>query len=427
MFRALHVYNYRMYAAGSVVSNVGTWMQRVAQDWLVLELTDSGAAVGITTGLQFLPLLLFSPIAGVAADRFSKRHLLMVTQSWMGAIAIVLGTLALTGAVEVWHVFVLAFLFGTGTAFDAPTRQAFVNEMVARDGIMNAVALNSATFNLARMVGPAVAGGLIALFGSGVAATGAVIAINGASYAAVVVQLRRMRTEELHPAPPVGRGPGQIREGLRYLRSRKDIVLVLGVVFSAGTFGLNFQLTNALMATDAFHKGAGEFGVLGSVLAVGSFFGALMAARRSSSRQRLVILSALAFGASEVVLGLMPNYLSFAAFLPVCGFAGLTVATAANSFVQLASDPMMRGRVMAVYMMIFAGGKPLGSPLLGWVSDHFGPRTMLIGGGGLTIVGTVLSVVITTRGRISPTRYIRSAGRRETNDNSLSSPASPVS
>ena len=350
--------NYRLFATGSLVSNVGTWMQRVAQDWLILTLTGSAGALGITTGLQFLPILLFSPFAGVIADRYPKRRVLAVTQGIMGVTAGALGLLAVTGLVQTWHVYVLAFLFGTGTAFDAPARQAFVNEMVDRDQLANAVGLNAAAFNLARMIGPALAGVLIAVLGSGISATGWVILINAASYLAVIFSLTRMRTSELVPTARLARAPGQLRDGIRYVRSRPDIMLVMAVVFCAGTFGLNFQMTTALMATEVYGKGAGEYGVLGSILAIGSLLGSLIAARRPVSRQRLVIGSAIIFGLVELVAGLMPTYLTFAIALPLCGLAALTVVTAANAYVQIASAPEMRGRVMALYMAIFMGGTP---------------------------------------------------------------------
>ena len=279
-FAALRVRNYRLFAVGSLVSNTGTWMQRVAQDWLVLALTGSAGALGITTGLQFLPIVLFSPIAGVVADRYSKRIVLAITQVAMGASAAVLGVLAVTGWVATWHIYALAFLFGTATAFDAPTRQAFVNEMVDRSQLANAVGLNSASFNLGRMIGPAVAGLLIAWMGSGVSATGWVILLNSASYAAVIVSLTRMREEELTPVDRLPRAKGQLRDGIRYVRSRPDIMLVMAILFCAGTFGLNFQMTTVLMATEVYGKGAGEYGVLGSVLAIGSLAGSLFAARR---------------------------------------------------------------------------------------------------------------------------------------------------
>ncbi len=413
MFAALKVRNYRLYATGSLISNVGTWMQRVAQDWLVLALTGSAGALGLTTGLQFLPILLFSPIAGVFADRFAKRHVLMVTQVVMATMAAILGILAVTGAVEAWHVYVIAFLFGTGAAFDTPARQAFVNEMIGKQLLTNAVALNSATFHLARMVGPAIAGVIIALLGSGVRATGWVILVNALSYSAVLVSLKLMRTEELRPAPRVPRAKGQLRAGIAYVRSRADIVLVMGVVFSAGTFGLNFQMTTALMATEVYDKGAGEYGMLGSIVAVGSLAGALLAARRTTSRQRLVVGSGIAFGAVTMVAGLMPSYLTFALILPLCGFTALTLITAANAFVQMAVDSSMRGRVMALYMAVFLGGTPFGAPLLGWIADHWGARWTLIGGGALTAIGTVVAVLVSSRRQgFVITRYFRSPARR---------------
>lgn len=410
MFAALKVRNYRLFATGSLISNVGTWMQRVAQDWLVLALTGSAGALGITTGLQFLPILLFSPFAGVLADRFSKRSVLMVTQVAMAGTAAALGVLAITNTVQEWHVYVLAFAFGTGAAFDTPARQAFVNEMIPRASLTNAVALNSATFHLARMVGPSIAGGVIALLGSGVGATGWVILLNAASYFAVVVSLKMMRSEELRPVPLVPRAKGQLRAGVAYVRSRPDIMLVMGVVFSAGTFGLNFQMTTALMATEVYDKGAGEYGLLGSIVAIGSLAGALLAARRTTSRQRLVVIAGVAFGLVTMVAGLMPSYLTFALILPVCGFAALTLVTAANAFVQMAVDASMRGRVMALYMAVFMGGTPFGAPLLGWIADHAGARWTLIGGGALTSFGTILTVLISTRRQgFVITRYFRSA------------------
>ena len=408
-FTALGNRNYRLFATGSLVSNVGSWMQRVAQDWLVLTLTGSAGALGITTGLQFLPILLFSPIAGVIADRFSKRSVLMVTQFAMGTTAAVLGLLAVFGWVQTWHVYVLAFLFGTGAAFDTPARQAFVNEMVPNGMLPNAVALNSASFNLARMLGPALAGVIIAVLGSGVAATGWVILLNGVSYVAVVISLKRMRSEELHPTAPLPRAKGQLRDGLRYVRGRPDIVLVMMVVFFVGTFGFNFQMTTALMATQVYGKGAGEYGALGSILAIGSLSGALIGARRRRVRQRLVILSAIAFGCVEMVAGMMPTYLSFALMLPVCGIVSMTLMTAANAFIQMATSDEMRGRVLALYFAVFMGGTPVGAPMLGWVAEQFGARWTLIGGGALTVLGTIASVAyVAHRQGLVMTSYVRS-------------------
>ncbi len=399
-FRSLHNRNYRLYASGAVVSNVGTWMQRVAQDWLVLQLThNSGTALGITTGLQFLPILLLSPYAGLIADRFPKRRLLQVTQTMLAVPALLLGLLAVTGVAQTWQVFALAFVFGIGSAFDAPARQSFVSEIVGQDDLTNAVGLNSASFNLARMIGPALAGLLIAAFGSGVPATGAVILVNALSYGAVIVSLQRMRESELHLSIRAERHRGMIREGVRYTLRRPDLMMILTIVFFAGTFGLNFQITSALMATEVFHKGAGEYGLLGTTLAIGSLSGALLAARRGRIRHRLVIAAAGIFGLAEVVGGLRPSDAACAVWTPVIGIASLTLITSANASFQMSVDPMMRGRVMALYMMVFMGGTPIGAPIVGWVGQTFGPRWTLVGGGLATVLGTLLAVLVFSRAR----------------------------
>jgi MFS family permease len=405
-FAALRVRNYRLFATGSLVSNTGTWMQRVAQDWLVLALTGSAGALGVTTGLQFLPILLFSPMAGVIADRFPKRSVMMVTQSAMAATAALLGVLAITGVAQAWHVYAIAFVFGSAVAVDTPARQAFVNEMVGHDTVANAVALNSASFNVGRMIGPAIAGGIIALLGSGVSASGWVIMLNSATYLAVLAALKRMHSEELHPVPPLPRAKGQLRDGIAYVRSRPDIMLVMAILACAGTFGFNFQMTIALMATQVYDKGAGEYGLLGSILAVGSLVGALLAARRTSSSQRLVVVGAVVFGLVTLVAGLMPTFATFALVLPIAGLTSMTLMTAANSFVQMAADPAMRGRVLALYLAVFMGGTPLGAPLLGWIAEHAGARWTLIGGGGITALGSVLIAAYTAHRRgVVLTRY----------------------
>lgn len=398
MFRSLSIKNYRLYASGAIVSNVGTWMQRVAQDWMVLQLTgNSGTALGITTGLQFLPILLLSPYAGLVADRFPKRRLLQVTQLMLALPALVLGVLAVTGVAQSWHVYLLAFLFGIGSAFDGPARQAFVSEIVGPDELTNAVGLNSASFNLARMIGPALAGVMIAAFGSGVPATGLVILLNAASYAAVVVSLQLMSPAELRtPEPPAPRD-GMIRDGVRYVRARSDLMLILTIVFFTGTFGLNFQMTSALMATEIYGKGASEYGLLGTTLAAGSLAGALIAARRTRIRNRLVILAAMCFGMAEIVAGLMPSYLTFALWTPVLGLTALTMITAANATFQTRVAPEMRGRAMALYMMVFMGGTPIGAPIVGWVGEAFGARWTLLGGGGMTMLGVLFAVAVFSR------------------------------
>jgi MFS family permease len=400
VFKSLANPNYRRYAAGGVLSNTGTWMQRVAADWLVLELTGgSGIVLGVVIGLQFLPFLMLSPVAGLVADRVPKVRLLQATNVAMALPALVLGILAVTGLAEVWHVVVLAAVLGCAAAFDAPARQAFVPELVDRDDLPNAVGLNSASFNAARVVGPAVAGVMIAALGGGATATGWVMLINAATYVAPVLALRTIDASRLDTPTITPREPRMIRVGVRYVRSRPDLMLILAVVFFAGTFGLNFQMTSALMATQVFGKGPTEFGLLGTFLAIGSLTGALLAARRRRIRQRLVVGAALAFGVANMVAGVMPTYVAYAAITPLMGITALTMITSANAFIQLNTDAGMRGRVGALYLMIFMGGTPLGAPVVGWVAETFGARWTLIGGGALTILGVLLSVALFLRSR----------------------------
>ncbi|MGV8965594.1 MAG: MFS transporter [Cellulomonas sp.] len=370
-FSSFRYFNYRLWFAGALVANVGTWMQRVAQDWLVLTVLthESGVAVGVVTALQFLPVLALSAWAGLLADRVNRRKLIIVTQSLLALLALGLGALTLSGHVELWHVYVFATLLGCVSAIDNPVRQTFVADMVPTSRLPNAVALNSASFNAARLIGPGVAGLMIAWVG-----TGWVFLINGISFAATIFALTQMRTRELRPAPRVVRDKGQIRAGLRYVRRRSDILVIMVVVGVVSTFGLNFQLTSALMARTEFGMGAGEYGILGSVMAIGSLAGALLAARREQPRVRLVIGSAFAFGVADGIMALMPTYPTFAvACIPV-GLASLTMMTAANATIQTTTDPSMRGRVMALYMIVFLGATPIGSPLVGWIGETYGPR-----------------------------------------------------
>ncbi len=390
-FQALAVRNFRVYSGGSLVSNTGTWMQRVAQDWLVLELTASGSALGITTGLQFLPFLLVTPFAGLLADRYSKRRLLVFTQGSMLVTSAILGLLAVTGVAQVWHVWVLAFLFGCGTACDTPARQSFVVEMVGRDNLPNAVGLNSASFNIGRIAGPAAAGFLIAALGSGVRATGVVILVNAASYLAVLWSLRLMRTDDLEPSAPVPRPKGAVRDGVRYISKSPLLIFVFTVAFFAGTFGLNFQMTSALMATSVFHKGAGAYGLLGTIMAIGALAGSLLAARRGFPRRLLLVLAPASFGLVEILAGLMPTYWTFAAVLPLLGICSLTMMNSLQTVVQMSVDADMRGRVMALYMMVLMGGTPFGAPVVGWVGETFGARWTLIGGGAATLLAVVVA------------------------------------
>ena len=385
-FASLRVHNYRLYAAGGLISNSGTWMGRVAQDWLVLtELTDhSASALGIATGLQFAPFLLLAPWSGMIADRFPKRRILLATQSTLLATALLLGALTVTGAVQLWHVYALALVQGLAQAVDNPARQAFVSEMVGPGLLANAVALNSASFHAGRMIGPGVAGLLIAAYGTGVA-----MLANAASFPLLIVALLVMRARELQPAP-LARGRGQIREGLAYVRGRPDLQVVMVLVFVLGTFGLNFQITTALMATRAFGKGPTEFGLLGSVMAIGSLSAALLSARRARPRLRVLLLALAGFTVASGLAALAPTYEWFAVALVPCGLAALTAMTTANALVQLPVDPSVRGRVMALYMAIFMGGTPIGAPLIGRLGDWAGPRWTI----GVGTIAVGLSVLV---------------------------------
>jgi MFS family permease len=404
-FGSLRTRNYRLFAAGQVVSNTGTWMQRVAQDWLVLELThNSGTALGITTGLQFAPMVA-SMWGGVIADRYPKRRILMVTQALMGALALLLGILAITGAVRIWQVFVLAFALGMVTVVDNPTRQAFAVEMVGRDSVANAVALNSAVFNLARIVGPAVAGLVIALVGTPTA-----FLVNAASYVAVIAGLKLMRPEELHQVKNSPRAPGQLREALDYVRARPQLWMTMVLVFFVATFGMNFQVTNALMSRTVFHTGAGAFGFASAMFALGALGGALLAARRSRPTMRLLFVMAFAFGVLEIATGMMPGYWTFLIALVPTGVALMTFSTAANSSTQLATTGQVRGRVMGLYVLVLMGGAPLGSPLVGWVAEEFGARMSLIAGGAISLVATVVvGLMLAHRRGVQVREYLRPA------------------
>jgi MFS family permease len=400
-FGSLHTRNYRLFATGQVISNSGSWMQRVAQDWLVLSLThNSGTALGITTGLQFAPML-FSMWGGAVADRYSKRGILMVTQALMGGLALILGVLALTGTVQIWHVYLLAFALGMVTVVDNPTRQAFAVEMVGKEGMANAIALNSAVFNLARIGGPAIAGLVIAAAG-----TPAAFLVNAASYGAVLIGLKLMRPEELHQVARAPRGKGQLREALSYVRARPRLWMTLILIFFVSTFGMNFQVTTALMAKGVFHAGAGEFGVASAVFAFGALGGALIAARRARPTLSLLVATAFAFSVFEIISGLMPDFLAFLIMLVPTGLTLLTLTTAANSTMQLGTTAAMRGRVMGLYMLVFLGGTPLGSPLCGWVAELFGPRMSIISGGVISVIATVVVGLMLTRRRGVPARSL---------------------
>jgi MFS family permease len=370
-FRSLNGFNYRLWAGGALVSNIGTWMQRTAQSWLVLtELTDNNAtAVGLVMALQFGPLLLLLPWTGFAADHFDRRKLLIVTQAGMGALALGLGVLTIAGLVQLWHVYLFAFLFGCASAFDAPARQTFVSELVGEADLSNAVALNSASFNIARMIGPAISGVLIAALGCGWA-----FLINGASFAAVIGALLLLRAGELHGQSRARRAQGGFAEGFAYVWRRSDLAAVLVMLFLIGTFGLNFPIFISTMSVAVFHAGANEYGLLTSMAAIGSVAGALLAARRARPGIALLIASAMLFGFGFAFAAVMPGPSLFGLALILVGLASQTFTTSANSLVQLSSEPHMRGRVMALFLAIALGGTFVGAPIVGWVADILGPR-----------------------------------------------------
>jgi len=376
-FRSLRLYNFRVWTAGSLVSNVGSWMQRIAQDWLVLtQLTDqSASAVGIVTALQFAPQFLLLPWTGWAADTFNQRKLMMVTQAAMAVLAFGLGVLTVTGVVELWHVYGFALLLGCVSAFDAPVRQAFVSAMVSDADIANDVALNSMSFNGARMVGPAVAGIAIATIGTGWA-----FIANGVSFLAVLVSLAMLRVHELLPNARAVRKAGNFREGLLYVWNRDDLRVNMIMLFLIGTFGMNFAIWTSTMAVSVFHTDAHGYGVLSSMMAVGTVAGALLAAGRDQPRFIHLIVGTAMFGVGCLMGVLSPGYWFFAAALFVCGISVLTFLNSSNALTQLTTEASLRGRVMAIRMAITLGGTPFAAPFVGWAADRYGPRwSMAIG------------------------------------------------
>lgn len=407
MFRSFTTRNYRIWFAGALVSNVGTWMQRIAQDWLVLaELTDEDAvAVGVVMALQFGPQLLLLPVTGWVADRFDRRRVLALTQGSMLLLGAGLGVLTLLGLVELWMVFAFALGLGIAAAFDAPTRQAFVGELVEDRSLANAVALNAASFYGARLIGPAMAGALVAAVGSGW-----VFLINAASFLAVLASLWALRPAEFTPFVRKARGRGQMRAGFRYVRRRPDILLVFSMVFLTGTIGYNFPIYTATMAKVEFGEGPEEFGWLSSALAVGSVAGALVAARRERPRLRTVTLASLGFGVALDAAALAPEPWSFAAALVLVGFAGITMMNTANAYVQTTTAPSMRGRVMALYLAIFLGGTPLGAPLVGAVADAAGPRWAIAVGAASGLIAAAIAAVFYLRTRDVRVRWTRGGG-----------------
>jgi MFS family permease len=388
-FRSLAGYNYRLWAAGAIVSNVGTWMQRTAQDWIVYtELTRyDSTAVGLVMALQFGPSLFLLPLTGFVADHYDRRRVLIASQFLQSLLALSLGILVVTGRAELWHVYAFALSLGCVTAFEAPARQTFVAELVSDRNLSNAVALNSTSYQVARMLGPALAGLLIAGVG-----TGWVFIINAATFSGVIAALFALRVHELHRSERIARKPGSFIEGFRYVRGRPDIFAVLTMLFLVSTFCMNFGVFVSSMAVTVFGADAQGFGLLSSMLAVGATAGALSSARREKPRAILLLSSALLLVACFAVGAVMPIYLGFGLALMALGVCVQTFMTTANSTVQLWTEPAMRGRVMAIYMSIVNGCTLFGAPLVGWVANHYGARWSMAVGATAALLATLVGI-----------------------------------
>jgi len=408
-FRALRRFNFRVWSAGALVSNIGTWMQRVAQDWLVLtKLTHHDAsALGIVMALQFAPQLLLLPWTGFAADHFNQRKLLIVTQAAMGVLALALGTLTVLGVIQLWHVYAFAFVFGSAAALDAPVRQTFVAELVGDEDLPSAISLNSTSFNAARMVGPAVAGVVIANVGTGWA-----FLMNGISFAAVLISMTLFRASEMRTNPRASRSANGFTAGFRYVWSRPDLRGVLLMLFLIGTFGLNFPIFISTMAVNVFHTDARGFGLLSSIMAVGTIAGALLA---GSSRPRFgsLLFGAGIFGIGCTLGAIAPGYGWFAGALVIIGIATLIFTNNTNSMMQLATEPAMRGRVMALRLAVALGSTPIGAPIVGWVANHRGPRWALGVGAASGFAAAIVALCVMAR------RDELSTGQSELADGSL--------
>ena len=384
-WRSFRHRNYRILFPANAVSNIGSWAQRIAQDWLVLELTNNnGTYLGLVTAVQFAPVLAFSLHGGKLADRFNKRKVLILTNVVGGTASLALGALVMTDLIALWHVFVLAGILGISTAIDAPVRQAFTTEVVGQTDLPNAVSLNSANFNAGRLVGPAISGGLIAAFG-----TGPSFIVNGLSYLFVIAALVNLN-EKAFFHQDRRKSDGSIREGIAYAKARPDIYVVMLMVFFLATFGLNFQIFNALMATQEFGLGPANFGLMGTFIAIGSLSGAIGSARLERFRNtKFVIRGGIAFSLSVMVLAIIPNYTIYLIWLPICGVTALTTLVSANSIVQTSTDPAIRGRVMGLYLLIFMGGTPFGSPLIGATTDIIGIRPTIVVCGGISLAASM--------------------------------------
>lgn len=390
-FSSLAIPNYRTYFLGGLASNIGGWMSRTAQAWLVLtELTHNNAtALGWLTAVTFLPTLLLTPIAGAVADKFPKRTIILLDQVAMTLSATTLAILVITGTAKLWMVFALAAWDGIATAFDNPARQAFVSEIVPPAQLSNAIGLNSTSFNAARLLGPGAAGLLIAFIG-----TGWVFLVNAATFVVLITALARMDMSKIQTA--VKRGRNNIMDGVRYVRRRPDLLLLFAIALMMGTFGFNYSITNALMATEVFGRGAGEYGALGSIMGIGSLTGALLAARRPRPRIRHVIVYLGLFALTILVSAQAGSYATFSLLMIPMGLTSVSVMVAANSLVQLSVSAEVRGRVMALWGAVVMGLTPVVAPILGWVGDELGARASVMVGAvgiGLTFIAVIVYLI----------------------------------
>ncbi|WP_368497830.1 MFS transporter [Herbiconiux sp. A18JL235] len=391
---SLGVRNYRIFAGTSLVALTALWMQRIAQDWLVLQLSGSVVAVGITTALQFAPMLVLGLVGGLIVDRYPKRTLLIITQSASVLTSGVLAVLALTGTIEVWHVYLVAVVLGLITVVDNPARQVFTNELVGPSLLRNAISLNSSTFQLGALVGPALSGALLVAVGAGWA-----FGINAIACALVVVALTRLNTAELHRAPRAARAKGQLREGIRYAVRKPAILWTLVLLAVLAVFAQNLPVLLAAYADTVFGTGAGGYGVFNSLVAVGALTGALLSTRRRSVSLRTVVVATAAYGALQAIAGLLPGQLAFSASLVLVGFSWLLFITAANTLVQMSTNMGVRGRVMALYMLVLLGGQAIGGPLMGAFVEHAGAQLgMVVSGGVPVLVAGVVAAVLWRRG-----------------------------
>ncbi|WP_186759153.1 MFS transporter [Arthrobacter alpinus] len=406
-FSSLKIRNYRIFASANLLAVIAVWMQRVAQDWMVLELSGSVTAVGITVFMQFIPSLVLMPLGGILADRYSKRLILMISQSAAGILAAIMAVLALTGHLEVWHIYVIAFVLGLVVVADQPARQVFVNELVGPRQLRNAISLNSSIFQMGGMVGPAVSGVLIMAVGGGWA-----FAANALACTITVISLSRIRTNELVQMPPVKRAKGQLMEGVRYALHKPTIVFpaIMAAVFAV--FGLSLAVLMAAYANNVFDVGAGGYGLLNTLVALGALGGALASTRFATLRLRSVMMAAGAYGVVLMIASTAPSMASFGAVMVVAGFCSLLFLTSANQLVQMSTNVSIRGRVMSLYIMVLIGGQALGGPLMGWLAEHWGVQwAMLVAGGMPALAAVVIGLVLAKRGQLTLKVNLRSARR----------------